>query len=491
MKKIFTVECEIPGGFGEYIRFNSRTSLLDTDLILFNPSSEYYFSSETYQGKPLLSDTSSFQYKNAIAHWRRELSDTLKAGRNVFILMSEIQEFYVSTGEKKYSGTGRNRITTNMVSPLCNYDILPFQMNVIESKGVSMTLHSGGQVFNDYWRKFGDVSSYKVRIEQSRLFRPLVTTRHGGWVVGAILKTKSGGSLVMLPWVDFDRQEFLDRREEDKNYDLESEEEQEGEFGYFGVREEWTPKASEWGRKFLTALESLDQVIRSNRETTPIPQWVCDDSFRTNQEIAMCERLLQIQSSMDELEMERETLENDLADAGYLKGLLYEQGPALEKAVLKAMRLMGFDAKHYHDSESEFDLVFECGEGRYIGEVEGRDKKAIGIDKMRQLEVNIHEDFARDKVSDHAKGILFGNAYRLFSLSERPEKNFTAKCLKAAERNGTVLIRTCELFFVAKALADQPDSDLAAACRKTIFDTVGREVRFPILLKAGTDRKQP
>ena len=491
MKKIFTVECEIPGGFGEYIGFDSRTTLLDADLTLFNPSSgDLYgpdFETEYYEGKPLLSEASSFQYRNAIAHWRRELTDTLNAGRNVFMILSDIQELYGRTGQKKRSGTGQDRRITNFVSPLCNYGLLPFQMRVIESKGDSMTLHSGGQVLNHYWQKFGSVSSYRVRFEESRLIRPLVTTRHGGWVVGAIVETKSGGTLVMLPWVDFCRQEFLVRVEEDKNNEVESEEEQESDFGHFEAREKWTPNALEWGKEFLRTLESMDQAIRIERETTPIPPWVRNDSFRSNQEISMSERLLQIQSRMDELEWERETVEAELANAEYLKGLLYEQGRMLEKAVLEAMRLIGFDAKHYRDSDSEFDLVFECVEGRYIGEVEGRDNKAIGINKMRQLEVNILEDLSRDEVSEPAKGILFGNAYRLIHPSERPKESYTAKCLKAAKRNGNILIRTCDLFYVAKALSNQPDPEFAASCRKTIFDTVGKEVRFPILQKSGTD----
>ena len=57
--------------------------------------------------------------------------------------------------------------------------------------------------------------------------------------------------------------------------------------------------------------------------------------------------------------------------------------------------------------------MLECSEGRCIGEAEGRDNRAIGIDKMRQLEVNVLEDLSRDEVSEPAKGVLFGNAYRL------------------------------------------------------------------------------
>ena len=160
-------------------------------------------------------------------------------------------------------------------------------------------------------------------------------------------------------------------------------------------------------------------------------------------------------------------------------------GRRLEAAVLEAMRLMEFEASNFRSSDSEFDVVLECAEGRCVGEVEGRDRKAISIDKMRQLEVNIHEDLSREEVSEPAKGILFGNAFRLSSPSDRPAEHFTAKCMTAAKRNRTALIRTCDLFEVAKTLADTRDVGFATSCREAIFDTSGGVVVFPAIQAAG------
>ena len=151
----------------------------------------------------------------------------------------------------------------------------------------------------------------------------------------------------------------------------------------------------------------------------------------------------------------------------------------METAILEAMELMGFVAHKYRSSDSEFDVVLECAEGRCIGEAEGKDNRAIGIDKMRQLEVNILEDLSRDEVSEPAKGVLFGNAYRLMPPSERSDAHFTAKCMSAAKRNGTAMVRTCSLFEVARVLAEEPNEKFATLCRKAILDTAGDEVDFP------------
>ena len=179
MKTILTVGCEIPGGLGEFVEFNSKTSLLDADFVLFRPTlGNSILSYRTlFQGKPSLSDTSSFQLQEAITHWRRELSDFLNAGKTVFMIMSDREEVYVGTGEKEYSGTGRNRQTTRIVRPLSNYDVLPFSTNIIKSKGASMKLHPGENFLKEYWREFGEASEYYVYIEQSDFFRPLIVMR--------------------------------------------------------------------------------------------------------------------------------------------------------------------------------------------------------------------------------------------------------------------------------------------------------------------------
>jgi hypothetical protein len=67
-------------------------------------------------------------------------------------------------------------------------------------------------------------------------------------------------------------------------------------------------------------------------------------------------------------------------------------------------------------------VVFESEEGRLIGEAEGKDNKAINVDKLRQLSMNIHEDIQREEVTTPAKGVLFGNGYRfnLFRSVELP-----------------------------------------------------------------------
>ena len=104
-------------------------------------------------------------------------------------------------------------------------------------------------------------------------------------------------TLVALPWIDFYRDEFLAPANDDNGSN--------GGAGGEGGSE-WTRKAAEWGRRYLGALESLDAVIRQQRGTTPVPAWARADGFRTMQEVALSEELLQIQCKVTDLEKSRE-----------------------------------------------------------------------------------------------------------------------------------------------------------------------------------------
>jgi hypothetical protein len=123
-------------------------------------------------------------------------------------------------------------------------------------------------------------------------------------------------------------------------------------------------------------------------------------------------------------------------------------------------------------------MVFSSPEGRFLGEAEGKDKRPINIDKLRQLESNIQEDFAKDDVNEYARGVLFGNAERLAQPSKRGEA-FTAKCMSGAERSGIALVNTADLFEPARYLSGYQDSGYRAECRKAIIDAKRQIAVFP------------
>ena len=153
MKKLLTVNCEVPGGFGEHVSYTSNNSLLDGDVVLLDPNlrNQFSYAQQEYRGRPALSETESFRLKESMAHWRRDTIDTLEAGKTVFVLLTDYQEVYVKTGQETYSGADRNRVTTEYVTSVSNYDLLAVGTRIIQASGTEMVLNRGEYLLKEYW----------------------------------------------------------------------------------------------------------------------------------------------------------------------------------------------------------------------------------------------------------------------------------------------------------------------------------------------------
>lgn len=473
MNSVFSLGCEIPGGNVSYIALDSEQSLLDAEIVVFEPNLDpiiretpSYARLTTYQGKESLNEDQSFKIKSILEHWKRELSDFVAAGGVAFINLCERRELYIETGEKYYSGTGGNRLTTRVRKLFSNYELNPLENRVIAATGASMKLNQNDSYFAEYWNLFGKESAYKVYLEDGNSIVPIVRTTRGERIVGAMFRHKSGGAFVLLPWIKFRRKEFVSKKKTHAD----------GRIEYI---EYWSSRAKDWGKKYIETLRSISTSIKAPVQGIVAPEWAQDNAFKNQREIDLKNQLNEINHSVEELLEKAQEIEGHIESNCWPRCLLFGNGHALEKAVIRSMELLGFQAEHYQSPQSEFDVVLEYDGQRFIGEVEGRDNKLIDITKMRQLAMNLKEDLRRDDVTVQARGILFGNAYRLIKPSDRPNECFTRKCLNTARVDKTILIRTCDLFIVANYLSCTEDSRFAAACRDSIIRSNGSEVEFP------------
>ncbi|MES2298969.1 MAG: hypothetical protein V4582_18130 [Pseudomonadota bacterium] len=453
-KKILTVGLELASDTAVMEAFESRISMLDWDIILFKPDiSDGIYAAEDYQGKPSLSESVSFQLKENCEHWRREIKQAIDSGKNVFIFLSPVNEVYVDTGERRYSGTGRNRATTRMVQLYNNYAMVPFELKPVNTNGKAMKLSVlGAEILAPYWNAFAESSSYAVLLDQA-VPGICLTTKNGDKPVGAIIRIKhSNGALVLLPDIHFYSSEFLEDDDEEGTT--------------------WTAEAEQFAVRFLSTVINLDKALKGAAEITPEPLWASDSTYVLAQERAFNLKLLEAERRVEQAQQEKEALQEKVSAAGAPRSLLYEKGKPLEVAIVNGLKTLGFSAAPFKDGTSEFDVVFECAEGRLLGEAEGKDTKAVNVDKLRQLAMNIHEDLQREEVMAPAKGVLFGNGYRLVPPSERSTQ-FTDKCITAATSQATALVTTSSLFSAVKYLSGQVDDEYASKCRAAIFVGVG------------------
>jgi hypothetical protein len=465
-KRIFTVGFDLPGDEFEYVPLESDRTLLDADIILYEPSFGLWLHAwhnfdgvQTYQGTTIMSDESSREVPARLNHWRSELVAAVNAGKLVVFYLKKPEVLFRYTGERTYSGTGRNQKTTNLVREISTYEAMPAKVTASARTGTSVKPTKDAAIIASYWKDFAAMSPYQATIE-GEFGKTLLETPGISRAIGALFRGKAGGAILFLPPLKYDEKKFLRSNKKEPSKRL------------------WTAEALKFGKRYVAALVGISKALAAGANVTPRPAWVTAEDYSTSGEAEIERAIEDVGKKVTALENKRKRLQADLQAASVLRWLLYEQGKPLERSILEALGLMGFVAESLNEGGSEFDAIFTSAEGRCLGEAEGKDSKQINIDKLSQLERNVQEDFAREGVTEYAKPVLFGNAFRLTPLVERTEF-FTDKCLAGAKRAKVALVRTPDLFPIARYLKESADPEFAARCRSAIFAAEGEIVKFP------------
>lgn len=460
-KTIFTVGFDLPSNDFEYKSFNSNVSLLDADIILFEPNLIYQtdpFTGSKYNGKPNLSDESSTKCLYSMLHWKEELILAFNSGKSIFIFLTNPEDVFINT-HYSLSGTGKSQKQMRNVKEINSFDQLPLSFkNKKTAKGRNIKFTSEANFLKPYWELVKDFTEYQLYFEQDKV-KPLILTKTGDKIVGGMLQNDKGGTILLLP--PFKLPDNFTKISPD------------------GKQELWTTQAIQFGKSLLSQIVTIDKALKTSIENTPAPKWLEEQEFQLDIEQKYIDEILALNQQIEEIQSQIEQKQTELSKHTLSKKLLYENGKPLEYAIIDALQTIGFKAENYDDGKSEFDIVFESDEGRFIGEAEGKDNSAINVTKFRQLESNIHEDFERDEIKIHAKGVLFGNSFRLLHPNERKEF-FTQKAIDSAKRTGIALINTHELFEVVKYIKNTNDENYAELVRECFKNTNGNIVRFPL-----------
>ena len=432
-EEIFCVGKKIPGYDHQYVPFGSNQSLLDADIIIFEPNLYNIASDFNSQQWGNVEDvlTHQFHYiKDAIQRWQKELNDAFVAGKTIFVLLRKPEGYQTNFGEIQTYGC----LSINFPS-------------LTEATGKRVKQTNEGKLLASYWKAMRDISRYEVHYDSRYLNHnrhdifgiPLMVTSSGDRCVASWFKGDSG-HIILLPALDLEN--------------------------------------SGQGKALINCLVRIHKYLQGSSTRTPQPEWCESEMYILEGEKKLHCRIAEIEKETHKLKEERDACIQDLEKQTLPRALLYETGKILESAVIDAMETFGFRADRYSDNESDFDIVFESAEGRCLGEVEGKDNKPIDIHKFQQLERHISEDFARPEIKKHAKGVLFGNPFRLTEPDNR-EQPFTDKVHQAAKRTGTALVHTPDMFPLVKYLKCKSDPTLSKQIRKVIVETEGEKVKFP------------
>ena len=195
MKKIISVGFEIPGYSESYERYDSSQSLLDADIVVFEPDFSCYFSESFYEGERRFDETISFLIGKHTQHWKSEISTALQDGKTVFVLMREYEKIFVHAWETKTSGKPVQ--VKNTASPYDNYKFLPVRIPALIPRRGSEIIPGDNGLFAVFWNEFKEHLRYECYMN-GEIEKPLFFTKTGRKPLGGVFR-EGKGNLVLLP----------------------------------------------------------------------------------------------------------------------------------------------------------------------------------------------------------------------------------------------------------------------------------------------------
>ncbi|MCA9906000.1 MAG: hypothetical protein KC547_19220, partial [Anaerolineae bacterium] len=284
-KTFLSVGFDFPGDGVEKVDLLSDRSLLDADIVVFRPD-KYVFRVSAATSKT----------ESLIWHWRGELRQALEHGKTVIVLLCEGDEKDVLNGVLD-----------------SNYSAIPFvDVEFIFKETKSHRPNQNTRVIDQFMKHFQSNFSVHVYLE-GQFDLTLLTTKTGGKAIAAIKKYKAG-TVVFLPDIDFNTDEFVF-----ENLDT-------GDML-------WTEKAEKYGKLLESTIIEIDNNIRASLERSPAPDWVQETMFILAKEAEIQVRIDKLQTQIDAKRHQIDALSERLNEEGSLRRLLYSTGKELEDTV--------------------------------------------------------------------------------------------------------------------------------------------------------------
>lgn len=435
--------------------FTGDTSVFDFDVVIWDParSFESYmgpYGQSHYQGLPSLHENVSVRLRADISRRRAEFAEFVNAGRTLIITMCPPQECYIDTGERQFSGTGRNRVTTHIVSKIDMLSAIPIKdLEVVRGRGNRITYVGDGSIVR-LLRKYSQYVEYTAFMPASpvQAYAYVTETERA---VGATQQSPNNGHLILLPRIDLKNHglEFNDDDSESGSGETEPDED----------ASEWVDVAPDFQADLLAAVSQL-----TGEATISRPAWA--DQFLTDQQQKLRD---EISAQQDAIEQSRARLAALQLTDQQLAGrdqLYLGSGPTLEAQVEELLTLLGGETTTPEGNRADLRVTFP--EGNAVVEVKGVTKTAAEK-HAAQLEKWVSDDHAENDVLP--KGILAVNTWREIPLDERTGDDFPAQMLPYCTNRNHCLVTGLQLFVMRTQVEANPDH--ATEARRALLETTG------------------
>ncbi len=432
------------GDDAEIEHFSSDASIFDYDVVIWDPAASFESYArpgyqDSYQGLPSLSDDMSVRIMSDTLRRRTEFSEFVNAGRVLIVVVRSPQACYVATGEKTYSGTGRNRQTTRIVNNFDLHSALPIpKCKFITGSGKRIELSTGGPLV-EFLRKYRARVTYDATLEGapgSVLARVSGTQR----VVSSALRTKAGGWIILLPAIDL----AADDEDTDESADDEG----------------WWSEAPQFQADLLSAVRQLGANTSVSR-----PAWI--ESYATAEQQRLRTEIIKQQKRVESARDKLAQLQRNKEKAESKDQLFLGTGRALELEVKEVLELLGGTVTDPEPGRDDWRVKFP--EGAAVVEVKGVSKSAAEK-HAAQLEKWVAG--AYEEGGSPPKGILIVNTWRETPLVDRKEIDFPEQMLPYSTSRNHCLITGLQLFVIRADVENDPNR--AKHWRNKILQTAGK-----------------
>lgn len=391
-------------GYDEY-NLSESISLLDYDAVVINSDelSHHYYSNESYENKMLLTNRDSKQIQDDFCLIRNQLIDMLEQGKNIFILVGHNENCFIYTGEKKFSGTGKNTVTTNIVSEFDMYSFLPVRVRATHIYG-NQTEICCKNPYSDFFKKAKDSFQYSayITIDESD---SLLKIKGSSKTVSAIIKYGKGKIIFLpSPYIEYDH---------DGEYE---------KYSYI----------------YLDALFELNKRLSSNGDEYVLPDWTNDFSILNEKDELDC--LEKSEQKLNKLLCVIEKQKQTIKTIQRYKTLLTSSGGQLEWIVKNVLTELGFVLVESEPGRS--DIIAKYNNIDIVAEIKGVTKSAAEK-HAAQLEKWVAQ-FIEEK-NKQPKPLLIVNGFCDTPILDRDEDVFPDQMLKYSMARGHILVDTTQL----------------------------------------------
>lgn len=420
--------------------FDSITSFMDYDAVIIDTETlATKFRTvldTTHNGKLCLCQDGSFRMKEVFARTKTQITELLRQGKTIFILLANNENCFVHTGHKTLSGSGRNARTTNYVEEFEVFSFLPFTFRPTMVRGEKYDIVCKPP-YSSFFQRTRGLFYYDAYFTAPKK-STLLTLPKSDNAISAVFEYEKG-KIVVLP-----------RPYVGENYKTEA---------------AW----KKYGKKYLDALFELNHALMACEDSYSLPLWA--DGIKILDEEDQEKNLEQDLKKLENIKAEiakRETLINKIRRK---KILLAASGTMLEEVVKETLQEIGFALHEVEVGRSDITASYDGVD--VVAEIKGVSKSAAEK-HAAQLEKWVAQ-FIEEK--DHApKALLIVNGYCDTPLSERTEEVFPDQMLKYCKSREHALITTTQLLCLYIEIKNNP------ACAKEriaeMLSCVGKYSRY-------------